>query len=234
LIQAGSFNMGSADYGPIHPVQIRSNFYVGKTEVTVGQYRACVNAGQCTAPNTGGSCNWTSNVGAKEAYPVNCVDWNQARTFAKWIGGDLLTEAQWEYVATGQGQAITYPWGNAVPTCQLANFYYNDYCVNPPNGSTAPVCSTTGGNTTQDVCDMVGNVWEWILDEWHYSYSGAPIDDIGWCSDRGCESNTSAHRVIRGGSWVNYASYLRSANRFDSSPDIRDGILGFRVSDIVP
>jgi cysteine-rich repeat protein len=233
LMQAGSFNMGSDVYSseqPIHNVQITSDFYVGKTEVTVGQYRACVNAGVCTEPDhyDYSYCNWTSSVGAKENHPVNCVDWFQARTFAKWIGGDLLTEAQWEYVATAQGQAITYPWGNIEPTCEIVNFEYNCH------GRTTPVCSKTGGNTAQGVCDMGGNVWEWVLDEWHDSYSGAPVNEQAWCSDMGiCNTNTSAPRVIRGGSWSHDASYLRSALRSYGSPGGRDHGLGFRVSDLV-
>jgi cysteine-rich repeat protein len=77
LIQAGVFNMGSNAYSterPIHQVQIINNFYVGKTEVTVGQYRACVNAGSCTEPNgivTSIYCNWTSSAGSKETHPVS-------------------------------------------------------------------------------------------------------------------------------------------------------------------
>ena len=80
---------------------------------------------------------------------------------------------------------------------------------------------------------MGGNVWEWVLDEWHGSYSGAPSDDIGWCSDRVCDSNTSAPRVFRGGSWSADASYLRSANRGNRSPGDRLAYVGFRVSDLV-
>ncbi len=234
LIQAGSFNMGSnssSNEQPIHNVQIRSNFYVSKTEVTVGQYRDCVRAGQCTAPDdTANStdCNWTSSVGSKETHPVNCVDWNQARAYARWIGGDLLTESQWEYVATAQGQIITYPWGNVEPICDIANYTYSCH------EGTTPVCSKTGGNTTQGVCDMGGNVWEWVLDEYHSSYGGAPSDDIGWCSDRGCDSNTSVHRVNRGGSWSDDASSLRSAVRSDYSPNLRNPYVGFRVSYVVP
>jgi cysteine-rich repeat protein len=238
LIQAGSFNMGSNNNGseqPIHNVEIRGNFYVGKTEVTVGQYRACVNVGVCSEPDTlvsvlnySNYCNWTSSIGSKETHPVNCVDWNQARTFAKWIGGDLLTEAQWEYVATGQGQAITYPWGNAEPTCQLANY---SGCVR----STLPVCSTTRGNTTQGVCDMGGNVFEWVLDDWHPSYNEAPIIEQAWCNDMGvCNTHTSAYRVFRSGSWRDSDYALRSTFRNFNSPEGRNGSLGFRVSDIIP
>jgi formylglycine-generating enzyme required for sulfatase activity len=229
-ISGGSFRMGS-EHGdnyerPVHSVSVR-DFYMSKTEVTVGQYRKCVEAGVCSKAD---SCAWGDpnwNDSSKENHPINCVDWGQARAFAKWVGGDLPSEAQWEYASRSGGKDIKYPWGNSDPTCEIVNY---SGCGN----QTTPVCSKTGGNTVQGLCDMGGNVWEWVLDEWHDSYSGAPSDDIGWCSDRGCDSNTSAYRIDRGGSWDLNASYLRSANRSDHSPSRRYGNLGFRVSDIIP
>jgi cysteine-rich repeat protein len=236
LIEAGSFNMGGNNINnpqtrPIHNVQIRSNFYVGKTEVTVGQYRACVNAGQCSEPDSSGItlallCNWTMMPGSKETHPVNCITWGQARTFAKWIGGDLLTEAQWEYVAKSKGKAMIYPWGNTDASCQLAN--YNE-CV---RGS-SPVCSTIGGNTEQGVCDMGGNVWDLVLDEYHNGYGGAPVNELAWCGDIGvCETNIdSTSRIIRGGGWANLLpGFLETAYRTDISPNARSSDIGFRVA----
>ncbi len=160
------------------------------------------------------------------------MDWNQARIFAKWVGGDLPSEAQWEYAARSGGRDIKYPWGNEEATCKYAVMDDGEYGCGEKRSW--EVCSKTGGNTVQGLCDMGGNVWEWVLDEWHDSYSGGPSDDIGWCSDRVCESNSSAPRVSRGGSWYNDASGLRSAARGNASPGGRSDDLGFRVSDIVP
>jgi iron(II)-dependent oxidoreductase len=223
---------GSSDEKPIHRVIVK-DFYMSKTEVTVGQYRKCVEAGECSEPddkNHYSKCNW--GYSDRDDHPINCVDWNQARAFAKWVGGDLPSEAQWEYASRSGGKDIKYPWGNAEATCEYAVMYDNE------NGCgrdrTWEVCSKTGGNTTQGLCDMGGNVWEWVLDEWNDSYSGAPSNDIGWCSDRGCDGDTSAHRVYRGGSWRYYASILRSAIRNDLSPGDRSADIGFRVSDFVP
>ena len=117
-IDGGSFEMGSNNHSreqPIHTVNVPS-FEIMKTEVTVAQYQACVDAGECTEPDTGGyegHCNWGRS--GRENYPINCVDWLQARAFSKWVGGDLPSEAQWEYAARSQGQNIIYPWGNAFP-----------------------------------------------------------------------------------------------------------------------
>jgi formylglycine-generating enzyme required for sulfatase activity len=124
LIKGGSFMMGSEESNwekPIHRVVVK-DFYMSKTEVTVGQYRKCVEAGVCSKPDSCnyGSPNWTDSIGSKENHPINCVDWKQARTFAKWVGGDLPSEAQWEYASRSGGKDIKYPWGNAEATCEYA------------------------------------------------------------------------------------------------------------------
>ncbi len=77
---------------------------------------------------------------------------------------------------------------------------------------------------------MGGNVWEWGLDEWHNSYSGARTNDMGWCRDSTCESNTSTYRVYRGGILKYNASYQRSTSRDDASFDDRCHSIGFRLS----
>jgi hypothetical protein len=117
-IPGGSFMMGStsgdSDEKPVRRVRV-GTFYMSKTEVTVGQYRTCVKAGVCSKPDTSskyckGYGNWDKS--GRENHPINCVDWKQARTFAQWVGGDLPTEAQWEYAARSAGKDWKYPWGN--------------------------------------------------------------------------------------------------------------------------
>lgn len=234
-LKGGSLMMGSVDENsdgnekPIHRVEVR-DFYISKTEVTVGQYRKCVEAGICSRPIScdWGTPIWTDHIGNREKHPVNCVDWNEARTFAKWIGGDLPSEAQWEYAARSEGKETKYPWGNMEATCEYA------VMSDPKNGCgkdhTWEVCSKTKGNTTQGLCDMSGNVYEWVLDEWHDSYEGAPSDDQGWCRDQFCESTPSASRVYRGGAWYDPALSLRVTDRLLGTSSLRNYTLGFRVS----
>jgi formylglycine-generating enzyme required for sulfatase activity len=217
----GTFQMGSNDGDfderPVHPVTVPA-FEILKTEVTVAMYRACQTAGSCSTPDTGGSCTWSSSAGAQEDHPINCVDWDQARAFAAWVGGGarLCTEAEWEYAARSGGQDRTYPWGDATPTCDRA-------VMTGCAGDTQPVCSRMTGNSDQGVCDLAGNVWEWVQDWFHSIYEGAPTDGSAW------ENPAGSVRVLRGGSWGNAADSLRASYRGWLDPGLRYGLLGFRL-----
>lgn len=214
----GIFTMGADDLGeygaqPRHEVEIRP-FEMAKTLVTVEQYKACVDAGACTTPAAVGRCNW--GVSGHEKHPMNCVDWEQARKFSAWAGGRLPTEAEWEYAARSGGKEQKYPWGDEDPTCERA--------VSMGCGSgTEPVCSKPVGNTEQGLCDMAGNVEEWVEDCHHDSYNGAPSDGSAW------ESPATSFRVVRGGSFgSNAARYLRADNRYCGVPGNRYDSFGFR------
>ena len=230
--------MGSNTYSyeqPIHSVTLAS-FEIMRSEITVGQYRLCVNASVCSSPRTSSSyCNWSSSAGSEEDHPINCVSWYQVMEFAAWVGARLPTEAEWEYAARGEGQDITYPWGNTSPNCTLVNY---DYCI----GGTSTVCSHPTGNTDQGLCDMAGNVWEWVQDKRHSNYNGAPNDGSGWCtgncpenaSDSAYNASDGASRVVRGGNWSFSSSYIRSAYRYNYSPSAQYVIIGARLSRSYP
>ncbi len=188
------------------------SFELMKSEVTVSQYRKCVDAGKCTEPDDKSDskyCNWGHS--GREKHPINCVDWNQATTFAAWAGGRLPTEAEWEYAARSGGQSQTYPWGYEEATCSLA--VMGDGGVGCGEGRTWPVCSKPGGNSTQDVCDLVGNVWEWV----QHSYYDTRYDQDS--------------RVFRGGGWNSSAGYLTVRRRRGiSGSSHRSAYLGFRLA----
>ena len=221
-IPRGSFDMGSRegmlDERPVHRVTINS-FLMSKTEVTVGQYRKCVEAMECTLADRcdWGVPNWTSSPSTKENQPINCVNRNQARTFAKWVGGDLPSEAEWEYAARG-GDHFKYAGSNNRD--EVAWYDSNSAGGTQPVGAMKP--------NGYGLYDMSGNLWEWVLDEYKESYQGAPRDASPVCSDLECNQE-GLGRVYRGGSWHNFADSLRVTNRGMYAFDYHYSILGFRV-----
>jgi formylglycine-generating enzyme required for sulfatase activity len=92
--------------------------------------------------------------------------------------------------------------------------------------STWPVCSKEAGNIVQGVCDLAGNVWEWVEDWYHSSYNaegGAPVDGSAWVNPSGSD------RAGRGGSWVRDARDVRAADRGWVTLGNRVGDLGARL-----
>jgi formylglycine-generating enzyme required for sulfatase activity len=225
-IPGGSFSVGSnwyPDERPAHRVTV-ATFQMGKTEVTVGQYRRCVQAGRCTAPDSGNYCNW--GKARREDYPVNCVDWAQARAFATWAGGRLASEAEWEFAARSGGKNQKYPWGDEEPTCRRAVMQGDKLGCGLED--TWPVCSKRAGNSAQGLCDLAGNVWEWVQDVYHDTYQGAPTDGTAW------EIPAGTDRVGRGGCWQNGGGGLRAGRRAGSKPGMRSHDFGFRVARSIP
>ena len=223
-ITGGVFNMGSntgeSDEMPVHEVSI-ADFELMVTQVTVEHYRKCVNEDYCTLPTSGANCNWYHSD--RNDHPVNCVDWFQAYDYCTWIGGRLPSEAEWEYAARSGGQNIDYTWGNTPATCEYAvmNEGSGAGCG---TGSTWPVCSKEAGNTQHGLCDMAGNIREWVQDWYHEDYTGAPVDGSAW------ESPTGAERVRRGGHFNSPVEELRTTARASGNPDYASPHRGFRCA----
>lgn len=234
LIEGGSYVMGSPDgvgEGHEHPQHLVtvSSFNIWRTEVTVAQYTACIEAGGCEPPfgDDPEYCNYSS--GSMPERPINCIDWFQAGAFCRWVGGRLPTEAEWEFAARSRGQDIVYPWGDDPPTCEHAILYTASGTRSCGEGRPQPVCSTPLGNSEQGLCDLAGNVYEWVQDWMHPGYEyeqggilyTSPDDGSAW------EVPVGTYRIMRGGG-IFSGEDVRAAKRVFHDADWFYGGLGVR------
>jgi formylglycine-generating enzyme required for sulfatase activity len=215
LIPSGTFKMGSdtgdQDERPVHQVTISKAFYMGKYEVTQGQWQAVMGSNPSASP---GDAN----------RPVDQVSWNEAQTFISKLNAvegvqlyRLPTEAEWEYAARA-GSTTIYSFGNDPK--QLGEYAWhrsNAQRHSHPVGQKRP--------NAWGLYDTLGNVWEWVQD-WDGKYPVGPVTD-----PKGPDTGT--YRMRRGCGWNNEANVCRVANRY-SVIGYRDDFLGFRVVRMIP
>jgi formylglycine-generating enzyme required for sulfatase activity len=218
VVPPGQFRMGDLQGGgykdekPHHNVQIGYSFAVGKFEVTLKEWDACIHKSGC------GSGRARNAVWGLRR-PVVKVSWADASAYVGWLSQmtgqryRLLSEAEWEYVARA-GTVTKYSWGNGFdPKKASRDLTSGVKSVGsfPPNAF--------------GLYDVHGNAWEWVSDCWHANYIGAPSDGAAWSSGGDC-----TRRVLRGGSWSDNLKDRRSAIRSGGSAVSRDNGNGFRVA----
>jgi sulfatase modifying factor 1 len=217
-IPAGEFVMGSpeGEGEPAERPQHRpyvSEFLIDKTEVTWRQFRRYAEA-------TGTPLPPAPVWGALEDYAASNILWAEAKAFCEWVGGRLPTEAEWEKAARGT-DGRRYPWGSQ---------WELDHCNawqggphRPESVGSYPNCVSPYG-----VLEMPGSTWEWCADWYdeHY-YRESPSKD-----PQGPTSGTA--RVLRGGAWLNQATWLRPAYRHKTPPSSRNVLHGVRCVLDVP
>jgi len=229
-VPAGCLMMGSTggdpDEQPVHRVCLRA-FWIGQTEVTNAQYRACVEAGGCTPPADRSGYDSPAQAG----YPVADVSWEQAAAYARWFGGSLPTEAQWEYAARGP-EGWLFPWGPAFDGSRLnfcdqpCSVAWRDETAWDGYAGLAPVGTYRGGASWVGALDLAGNAWEWTAD-WYGETYYATLPDGAW-DPSGPPAGTL--RVLRGGSWFNDWRSVRASYRGWLDPEYLHPSLGFRVA----
>ena len=212
-IPAGSYQMGCSPGDatcesyelPAHAVNIPA-FDILEHEVTQGEYLAATGENPAANKACGLDC------------PVEVVTWAQAKLYCQSIGGRLPSESEWEYAARGGTTTKWYCGDNGGCVTDIA--WYRDNS----NNSTHPVKTKTSNN--YGLYDMSGNVWEWVEDDWHNTYDGAPADGSAWI-DTPTRNN---QRVKRGGSWHHDAASVRSSNRSFLTSTSSYSYLGFRCA----
>ncbi len=240
FVLAGTFIMGSnpkhdADAQdneqPTHEVQITHSYWLDQFPVTNAMYADFLNDGGYQNQNLWPLEGWVwrerENILAPEDYkgflypnqPRVGISWFEAAAYAKWRGGCLPTEAEWEYAARGP-QSRIYPWGDE---------YDPDRCnTERRHARTTPVDAYPNGRSWVGAYDMTGNVLEWAAD-W---YNSASYNSNLHQNPPGAPSGSS--RVARGGAWDYYTIYARAAARDNQSPLLRRNNLGLRVMSLSP
>jgi formylglycine-generating enzyme required for sulfatase activity len=245
VVPAGKFMMGSPEdekkrykytfeyEGPQHAVTIARPLAVGKYHVTVDQFAAFIAE---THYNAGSNCALKAVSWMKPGFtqtgsdPVVCVSWEDAKAYIDWLakktgkGYRLLSEAEWEYAARagtttryffGNDENEICRYGNGSDPLKNCDGYKNTSPAGhfPPNGF--------------GLYDMLGNAEQWLEDCWHKNYVGAPSDGSAWTEP--CVSPIIAHG-LRGGSWMDGPSPLRSASRSLGAQGYRTNTYGFRLA----
>jgi formylglycine-generating enzyme required for sulfatase activity/serine/threonine protein kinase len=243
LIKKGTFRMSSPpkeegrhnDEDAQHPVKIVRDFYMGATEVTVGQFRQFVRETnhETEARAKGEKDNWEKNEFSPGNHqPVVYVSWNDARAFCKWLSQkigetyDLPTEAEWEYACRAGGEPEeAYCFGrNPQTLAEYAWYRENEHSEHQTHAVGKKKANQWG------LYDMHGNVWEWCKDgkRWYPDKETADKQTYLFIDDPG-NPQSGKTRVLRGGSWDSRANSCRSANRSDKEPDTYRYDIGFRV-----
>jgi len=227
-ISPGQFMMGSKrdiEEQPIHRVRIDYSFDIGKTEVTVRQFCAFIEAtgyqtdaekerwawtrsGERDWDPEALICWWNLPFKQTDDDPASCISWFDAMEFCRWLSSEtgmnirLPSEAEWEY-ACRAGTDGDF----AGDLEQMAWHRANSGHRTHPIGQKLP--------NAWGLYDMHGNVWEWCLDMWRSGYEAAPTDGSPWMEVKAFEP------VMRGGTFINPQWWLRSANHMRNNPGNR-------------
>ncbi len=245
-VRGGSFEMGSekgeSDEKPMHTITL-SNYFIGKYEVTVGQFRKFIAATgyKTSADINGGSYLWNGSqwklqpginweydaLGFKrpeteENHPVIHVSWTDALEYTKWLSSvtgkafRLPTEAEWEFAARGGMSSNGYTFAGSNDINQVA------WSLDNKSNQTFPVGKKQPNEL--GIYDMTGNVWEWCND-WYDAdyYAKSP-------STNPQGSKSGLFKVIRGGSWGGLSNFNRVTFRYRYFPGNRGKFNGYRIA----
>ena len=241
-VPAGAFLMGSddgdGDEQPVHEVRIADDFYIGKTEVTVRQFRAFVESTgyQTVAEREGAAwhmpapdnrkwtrgCNWRScPFEQQDDSPVVCISYLDASAFCAWLSARsgqpirLPTEAQWEYACR------TGTKGDGAAELETVAWSGDDRAEHPH-----PVAQKA--SNAWGLHDMLGNAAEWCEDVYHWRYLEASTDgSANLLSD--VPAGAAVRRVLRGGSWCTPSTSCRPSFRGPAPQALCATDTGFRI-----
>jgi formylglycine-generating enzyme required for sulfatase activity len=172
-----------------------------------------------------------SDLSGRLNHPVVHVSWNDATTFAAWVGGRLPTENEWEFAAAGGLAEAIYPWGCKEPddvAFTPCNIWQGEFPTRNAAAdgylSTAPADAFAPNG--YGLFNMVGNTWEWCADAYRVRSLARAA------RERNERARAAGERLLKGGSYLCHRSYCyryRIAARSGVSPDSSTGHVGFRL-----
>ncbi len=145
---------------------------------------------------------WSEEPGDNETLPVTCTSWYESYAFCIWDGGFLPSEAEWKYAAAGGDEYRKYPWGSDDPGTSNEYTIYdccypNGQCSVPSGRDTctgvvniAPVGYAALGVGRYGQMDLIGSVWEWLIDRYG--------NYVNPCEDCALMSANTSNRVLPG------------------------------------
>jgi formylglycine-generating enzyme required for sulfatase activity/glutaredoxin len=223
---------------PQHAVEVAA-FKLARTPVTNGQYRAFVDAGGYAdrrwwtpagwvwraALHRTQSDYWRDDRFTGDDKPVVGVAWFEAYAFAKWAGGRLPSEAEWERAAKGDTDDF-YPWGSKWEPHRLNSSSGKDH-LHPSATLPVGMFSPLGDGPFRHQ-DLLGQVWEWcssLFRSYPYHPGFRPGDLTA-----GEDPFDPGARVLRGGAWSDGRYTARNACRTLYPPGYTDINIGFRIA----
>lgn len=237
---------GRLPYEHRHMVHIPA-FALGKYEISVGEYTACVAAGGCRPPEwleagsphniqtgTGVTYKSMSQYIAGKGQPVVGISWDDASDYAHWLTGKtkepyrLPSEAEWEYAARA-GSSTRFWWGDDVQH-EGAPMACCRGCGSELDGKGLYPAASFSANPF-GLHNMNGNVWEWVADYYCEDFAKAPTDGSAQ-SKKQCEppSDYDGLRIFRGGSCFYEPRQMRASMRLRNTHDFRNQTVGFRIA----
>ena len=235
-IKAGSFMMGSPkeeldrqDDEALHRVTLTKGFWIGKYEVTQGQWEALMGMNPSQF-NSAGKDSPVEQVSWEDAMRF-CAKMNQLEKEAGRLSDGyvytLPTEAQWEY-ACRAGTSTPLNNGKTPSTRDGSCPLMDEVGWYSENSQGAP--RPVGGKKANawGLFDMHGNVWEWCRD--YCTHKGGVVTDtyVEGISDPLCKMGIS--RVCRGGGCISGPGSCWSANRSNEPPTSKNNFIGFRLA----
>ncbi len=225
-----------------HPERV-AGFFLGRHEVTVGQFRSFVEAtGYRTDAERAGGCRQLQKAGYWEArggvtwrdpgfpqrddHPVVCVSWDDVQEFCAWAGVRLPTEAEWELAAGNGARWATFSWGSGAPEGKRSGnlageevqgiFGWGGVGLLAGHDDGHQHTAPVGSYEPDGLglFDMTGNVLEWTSTSWRES-SGATY-------------------ALRGGSWQSVADNAQVASATSYYRQNKSDFIGFRVARNAP